>query len=162
MAPLFGRGGLACRLGVLFLSAAGGAHWPIAIRCPSLGPVPSIGAHQPLTTLCPSSSSLSYLSLSTSLSFPLVGCANGAPRLSLFHCSVSTQRRVTHLVVVVVVGGRWLLMLCGCPDAPSGHHCPFPRQSTRPSKTTPPSPGHPLCRGPSKVHDLGEQVTGRG
>ena len=33
--------------------------------------------------------SLAYLSVSTSLSFPLVGCANGGPGLSLFHCSVS-------------------------------------------------------------------------
>ena len=68
-----GAGGLACRLGVLFSSAAGGAYWPIAIHCPSLGPFPSIGggAHRPLTTLCTSSSSLPYPSLSTSLSFPL-------------------------------------------------------------------------------------------
>ena len=67
------EGGLACSLGVLFSSAAGGAYWPIAIRCPSLGPCTSIGggAHRPLTTLCPSSSSLPYPSLSTSLSFPL-------------------------------------------------------------------------------------------
>ena len=35
-----GGGGVACRRGVLFSSAAGGAYWPIAIRCPSLGPVP--------------------------------------------------------------------------------------------------------------------------
>ena len=40
-------------LHVALLSAAGGAYWPIAIRCPSLGPSPSKrgGAHQPLTTL---------------------------------------------------------------------------------------------------------------
>ena len=52
----------------------------LADRCPSLGPFPSIGggAHRPLTALCPSSSSLACLSLSTSLSFPLGGCANGA------------------------------------------------------------------------------------
>ena len=33
----------------MFSSAAGGAYWPIAIHCPSLGPFPSIGggAHQP-------------------------------------------------------------------------------------------------------------------
>ena len=43
-------------------------------------------------TLCPSSS-LTYLSLSTSVSFPLVRCANGAPRISLFHCSVSGPHR---------------------------------------------------------------------
>ena len=61
-----GVGGSACRLGVL--SAAGGAYWPTAIRCPSLGPSPSIGggAHRPLTTLRPSSPSLACLSLSTS------------------------------------------------------------------------------------------------
>jgi len=28
-------------------SAAGGAYWPIAIRCPSLGPFPSIGGGAP-------------------------------------------------------------------------------------------------------------------
>ena len=44
---------MACRHGVLFSSAAGGAYWLIAICCPSLGPFPSIGggAHRPLTTL---------------------------------------------------------------------------------------------------------------
>ena len=54
----------------------------LAIRCPSLGPFPSIGggAHRPLTTRCPSSSSSSYLSISTYLSFPLVGCANGCAK----------------------------------------------------------------------------------
>ena len=57
------HGGLACRLGVLFSSAAGGAYWPIAIHCPSLGPFPFIGggAHRPLTALCPSSSALPSL-----------------------------------------------------------------------------------------------------
>ena len=39
------------------------------------------------------SSSLPKLSLSTSLSFPLVNCANGAPGRSLFHCSVSGPHR---------------------------------------------------------------------
>ena len=57
----------------LYLSCCsrGGAYWPIAIRCPSLEPFPSIagGAHRPLTTLCPSSSFSPYLSLSTSLPF---------------------------------------------------------------------------------------------
>ena len=40
-------------LGVMISCAAGGACWPIAIRCPSLGPFPSIGsgAHRLLTTL---------------------------------------------------------------------------------------------------------------
>ena len=43
---------MACRLCVLFSSAAGRAYWPTAIRCPSLGPFSSIGggAHRPLTT----------------------------------------------------------------------------------------------------------------
>ena len=55
------------------MTVAAVAYWLIAIRCPFLGPFPSIGggAHRPLTALCPSSSSLPYLSLSTSLSFPL-------------------------------------------------------------------------------------------
>ena len=40
-------------MGVMISSAAGGAYWPIAIRCPSLGPFPSIGggAHRLLTAL---------------------------------------------------------------------------------------------------------------
>ena len=82
-----GGGGLACRL----WSGAVGADWPIATYCPSLGPFPSIsgGAHRPLTALCPPSPSLARPSLSTSPSFPLVGCANTAPGLSLFHCSMS-------------------------------------------------------------------------
>ena len=85
------RGGGFRHVGVLFSSAAGGAYWPIAICCPSLGPFPSVGsgAYRPLTALCPSSPSLAYPSLSTSLSFPLVGCANAAPGLSPFPCSVS-------------------------------------------------------------------------
>ena len=72
-------GGLVCHLGACW-SAAGGANWPIATSCPSLGPFPSRGggAHRPLTTLCPSSPSLAYPSLSNSLSFPLVGFANVA------------------------------------------------------------------------------------
>ena len=87
-----GRGGGGhVAFGVLLSSAAGGAYRPIVIRCPSLGPSPSIGggAHRLPTARCPPSSSLAYLSLSTSLSFILVGCANGAPGLSLFRCSVS-------------------------------------------------------------------------
>ena len=108
--PWMGGGGeLACRHGVLFLSAAGSAYWPITIRCPSLGPFPSIGGgtHRPLTALCPSSPPLAYLSLSTSLFFPLVGCANGAPGLSLFHCSVSGPRG----------GGQLSLPLARCVQA---------------------------------------------
>ena len=37
------------------------------------------GAHCPLTTLCPASSSLPYLSLSTSLSFPLAFPSSSHP-----------------------------------------------------------------------------------
>ena len=95
-------GALACCLGVLFLSAAGSAYWPIAICCPSMGPFPVIGgvAHRPLNTLCPS------------LSFRLVGCANGAPGLALFHCFVSGPHRGgpltwflrSHLLFSLVVG----------------------------------------------------------
>ena len=71
--PFGGGGGGACHRGVLFSSAVGGAYWPIAIHCPSLGPFSSIGggAPRPLTTLCPPSPSLAYLSLS--LHFPFLG-----------------------------------------------------------------------------------------
>ena len=50
-----GGGGWHDAFGVLFSCAAGGAYWPIAIHCPSLGPFPSAGggAHRPLITLCP-------------------------------------------------------------------------------------------------------------
>ena len=62
-----------CCLGMWFSSAAGGAYWLSAIRCPSLEPSSSAGggAHRPLGPLCPSSPSLPYPSLSTSLSFTL-------------------------------------------------------------------------------------------
>ena len=59
--------------------------------------------------LCPSSPSLAYLSLSTSLSFPSGGCANGDPGLSLFHCSVSGPHR----------GGQLPLPLAGSKRAPN-------------------------------------------
>ena len=40
------RGGVLARShGLVFSSAAGGAHWQIAIRCPSL-PFPSVKVHQ--------------------------------------------------------------------------------------------------------------------
>ena len=44
---VFGTGGevLARSHGLVFSSAAGGAHWQIAIRCPSL-PFPSVKVHQ--------------------------------------------------------------------------------------------------------------------
>ena len=54
-----------------------------------LSPSKGGGAHRPLTALCPSSPSLGYLSLPTTPSFPLLGCAIGAPGLSLFHCFLS-------------------------------------------------------------------------
>ena len=108
------RGVLARSLGVLFSSAVGGAYWPIAIPCPSLGPLSSIrsGAHRPLTTSCPPSPSLAHLDLSTPLSFPLplVGCANGAPGLSLFHYSVSGPHRggpLARRVQAVIPNRRW-------------------------------------------------------
>ena len=80
--PGGGGGGWHVAFGVLFSSAAGGANRPIAIRCPSLGPFPSVGggAHRPLTALCPSSPSLAYLSLSTSLFFPLAFPSRGGGR----------------------------------------------------------------------------------
>ena len=116
-------------LGVLFSSAAGGAYWPIAIRCPSLGPFPSIGggSHQALTAPRPSSSSLPHPSLSTSLSFPLAfpsvgcgahrpltapslsfpffGCVNGPPGLALFHFFVSSPLRGRQLPSPQTAGG---------------------------------------------------------
>ena len=49
----FGGGVWHDAFGVMISSAAGGAYWPIAIRCPSLGPFPSVGggAHRLLTAL---------------------------------------------------------------------------------------------------------------
>ena len=101
-----GGGGLARRHGVCW-SAAGGAIRPIATYCPSLGPFPSEGggAHRPLTALCPSSPSLACLSLSTSLSLPLGGCAKGAPGLSLCHCSVSGPHGGGQLPSLLARGG---------------------------------------------------------
>ena len=85
-----GRGVRHVAVGVLFSSAAAGAYSPIAMCCPSLGPSPSVGggARRPLTAPCPPSPSSAYLSLSTPLSIPSVGCAHRAPGLSLLHCSV--------------------------------------------------------------------------
>ena len=71
-------------------------YWPLATNpCPFLEPFPSIGggAHQPLNTVCPSFPCLPHPYLPTHPSFPLVGCANRAPGLSLFHCSVSGRQR---------------------------------------------------------------------
>ena len=63
-----GGGGLwHAALDLLFLSAAGGAYWPIAIRCPSLGPVPSIGSGDPRPVPF-----LSPLGLSVPLYFPFL------------------------------------------------------------------------------------------
>ena len=60
-----------------------------ASRCASLQPSPSRGggAHRLLTTSCPPC--LAHPYLPSHPSFPSVGCANGAPGLSLVHCSVS-------------------------------------------------------------------------
>ena len=86
-APGGGGGGLACSLGVLFSSAAGGAHRPIATYCPSLGPFASTGggAHRPLTTLCPSSLCFPFLSLGWSCkrsprTFPVSPGPHNCPR----------------------------------------------------------------------------------
>ena len=91
----------------MLLSAAGGAYWPLAThRCPFLEPFPSAGcgAHRPLTNLCPPSPRLAYPDPPPYPSSPLVGCANGAPGLSLFHCSVSSPHR----------GGQLPLLLTRC------------------------------------------------
>ena len=146
----------------LVSSATGGAYWPIAIRRPSLGTFPSIGRGvQPHTTLCPSSSSLPNHSLSTSLSFPLVRCANGAPGLSLFHFFVSSPHRggqmpspLAGCVQAVIPDGqwwtppqRWLLGLATSTcrvfsptgahnDLPSVHHAMMPHMK-RTKKETP-------------------------
>ena len=69
------RGGLACRHGVWFSSAAGGAYGPAAIHCPSLVPSPSGGgAHRPLTAPV---ASLSLLGLSFPLNFPFLALSLG-------------------------------------------------------------------------------------
>ena len=68
---------------------------PLTLALPFLEPFPSIGssAHRPLTTLRPPSPRLAYPYLPTHPSFPSVGCANGTPGLSLFHCSVLGPHR---------------------------------------------------------------------
>ena len=80
--------------------ASASLSFPLAF--PSIG----CGANRPLTTLCPSYSSLPDLSLSTSLSFPLVSCA---PVLPL--CVESTQRKATAFAVGQV-----------CPSGGGGGH----------------------------------------
>ena len=90
--------------------------WYDATYCPSLGPFPSIGggAHRPLTTLCPSSSSLAYLSLSTSL--PLGRLCQRSPRtfpVSLLRVG-STQRRGGG--GGILVHGREVLALRRAPE----------------------------------------------
>ena len=68
-----GRGGFGMSPWCIVLVCSWRRLLAIAIRCPSLGPFPSVGggAYRPHTTLCPSSSFLPDPSLSTSLSFPL-------------------------------------------------------------------------------------------
>ena len=63
-------------------------HLPLSF--PFLEPSPSAGgdAHRPPTPSCPPSPCLAYPYFPTHPSFPLGGCANGAPGLSLFHCFV--------------------------------------------------------------------------
>ena len=89
---------------------------------------------------------LAYLFLSTSLSFPSGGCANGAPELSLFHCSVSGPhgggRRpspVIRCVQVVIPNRRWGpppqrllgpgMSTCGVCSPTGAHHNPPPAHS---------------------------------
>ena len=90
----------------------GGAYWPLTTyRCPSLAPSASIsGAHGPLNPLCPPPLCLAYPHLCTRPCFPLGGCANGAPGLSLFHCSVSGPHG----------GGQLPSPLAGCVQAGGG------------------------------------------
>ena len=120
--PLKGRGGLACRHGVLFSSAAGSACWPIAIRRPSLGPFPFIGggAHRPLTTQCPSSSSLPYLSLSTSLSVPLAfpSVGGGAHRPFTTLCPSSSSLPYLSLSTFLSFPFHWSVVPTETPDFP--------------------------------------------
>ena len=81
---------------VVLLSAAGGAHRPLATYpCPSLEPSPSVGAgaHRPPPLQCPPSPpsppARPTLTSPTPPSLPSVGCATAAPGLSLCHCPVS-------------------------------------------------------------------------
>ena len=87
--------GLAQRMDGM-LSEAGGAYSPFATyACPFLKFSPSVGGgtHRPLPTECPPSPWLGYRCLPTHRSFPLVGCANGASGLSLFHCPMLGPHR---------------------------------------------------------------------
>ena len=85
-----------CSVGRGSKGGGGMSLWCVVLICswqrqladrPSLGPSPSVGggAHRPLTPLCPSSASVAYLYLSTSLSYPVVGCAKrGGGGVDLF------------------------------------------------------------------------------
>ena len=77
-------------------------------------PLAPFGAHRPLRPLCPSSPSLAHLSLSTFLSFPLVGCATGAPGLSLFPCLVSGPHGGGQLPSLLAAGGGGVLRSAIC------------------------------------------------
>ena len=90
--PTF-RWGLERRLDVL-LPEAGGAYWPLTTyHFPFLEPFPCGGAHRPLTTLRPPSPCVAHPYLPTHPFFSFVGCASGAPKLSLFQGSVSGPHR---------------------------------------------------------------------
>ena len=87
---------------------------PPAQALPPIGrrmAVPS-GADGPLTTLCPCPPSWAYPFLRISLCIPLGGYATGAPRLALFHCSVSGQHRGPQAALAVG------------PVRPGGHPIP--------------------------------------
>ena len=119
-------------------SAAGGANWPTATDCPSLGPSPSVGggAHRPLTTVCPSCPSLAYLSVSTSLSFPSGGCANAAPGPSPVLRGDRAAVLPTHIFPHLGVAGAALRSGWGLPPSLN----PPPLRSTSDPRSPPPPP----------------------
>ena len=99
------------------------------------------GAPPPLTTLCRPSPRLAYPHLPTPPSFPFEGCANRAPGLSLFHCSVSgsTRRRATALSVgqvrssghpIPAVGDHQMSHAKGGDIPPSPSRAPSPCPAT--------------------------------
>ena len=95
------RWGRVCTKAGFFLGGGGRLRERLDVLLSAAG-----GAHRPLPALCPPSPCLACPHLPTPHSFPLGGCANGAPRPSLLHCSVSGPR-----------AGRALpLPLAGCVD----------------------------------------------
>ena len=106
------------------------------LTAPPLDPLPPsavvpIGLSPPS---CPPSPSLAYRSLSTSLSFPSGGCASGAPRLSLFHCSVSGPHG----------GGQLPLPLARCLQV--GTPLPWDMVVLEPASRTGAPEGAVVCR----------------